>query len=137
MTKKIGVPTYFSSFNYVELISPTGEKLKPTGNQKVLALSAIGDPESFYETIEQHDFNIVKKTSFSDHYEYRQSDIDMIKNEKKTFDLVITTEKDMVKIENLNIAGIRIFSLVGDFQLVGEEKDEFFAQLEKKLLNKF
>jgi len=51
--------------------------------------------------------------------------------------LVITTEKDMVKIENLNIAGIRIFSLVGDFQLVGEQKDEFFAQLEKKLLNKF
>ena len=51
--------------------------------------------------------------------------------------MVITTEKDMVKIENLNIAGIRIFSLVGDFQLVGEEKDEFFAQLEKKLLNKF
>ena len=137
LTKKIGVPTYFSSFNYVELISPTGEKYKPAGNQKVLALSAIGDPESFYETIEQHNFNIVKKTSFSDHHEYCQSDIDTIKNEKKTFDLVITTEKDMVKIENLNIAGIRIFSLVGDFQLAGEEKDEFFAQLDKKLLNKF
>ena len=137
LTKKIGVPTYFSSFNYVELISPTGEKLKPTGNQKVLALSAIGDPESFYETIEQHNFNIVKKTSFSDHHEYCQSDIDTIKSENDKFDLVITTEKDMVKIENLNIAGIRIFSLVGDFQLVGEQKDEFFAQLEKKLLNKF
>ena len=49
--------------------------------------------------------------------------------------MVITTEKDMVKIEKLNIAGIRIFSLVGDFQLVGEERDEFFVQLEKKLLN--
>ena len=49
----------------------------------------------------------------------------------------IKTEKDMVKIDKINIDGIRIFSLVGDFQLVGEEKDEFFVQLEKKLLNKF
>ena len=107
------------------------------GNQKVLALCAIGDPESFYETIEQHDFNIVKKISFSDHHEYCQSDIDTIKSEHDTFDLVITTEKDMVKIEKLNIAGIKIFSLVGEFHLVEEEKDEFFVQLEKKLLNKF
>ena len=135
MTKKIGVPTYFSRFDYVELISSTGEKLKTTGGQKVLALSAIGDPESFYQTIEQQNLNIVKKISFPDHHEYCQSDIDTIKNE--TFDLVITTEKDMVKIEKLNIAGIRIFSLVGGFQIVDEQKHEFFDQLEKKLLNKF
>ena len=138
LTNKIDIPIFFSNFNYNILISKDGKEMQPNQRLKVLALSGIADSESFHQMIVDNNLNIVKKLSFSDHHKYCQADIDNIKNQKKDtrFDIVITTEKDMIKIEKLKTAGIKMYSLVGDFNIVDEEKNGFFEQLEKKLFNK-
>ena len=112
--------------------------MQPNQRLKVLALSGIADSESFHQMIVDNNLNIVKKLSFSDHHKYCQADIDNIKNQKKDtrFDIVITTEKDMIKIEKLKTAGIKMYSLVGDFNIVDEEKNGFYEQLENKLFNR-
>ena len=136
LTKKIDIPTYYSNFNYSDLISPNGKKPKQNKKLKTLALSGIADTAGFHRMIKQQKhLRIIKTISYSDHYEYSQADMEKIKREVQLndIDIIVTTEKDMVKIEKLKLSNLEIFSLAGDFQIVEENK--FFVQLDKKLLN--
>lgn len=59
------------------------------------AISAIGQPEQFYQFLDG-DYIIKDKISFDDHHQYVLSDIENIKGN------IITTEKDAVKLALLN-----------------------------------
>ena len=136
LTKKIDIPTYYSNFNYSDLISPNGKKPKQNKKLKTLALSGIADTAGFLRMIKQQKYlRIIKTISYSDHYEYSQADMEKIKREVQLndIDIIVTTEKDMVKIEKLKLSNLEIFSLAGDFQIVEENK--FFVQLDEKLFN--
>ena len=65
---------------------------------KVVALSAIGQPEQFFEFL--NGFVIDKKIVFDDHHQYIETDI------PKTDCPIITTEKDAVKIKEFNFDNI-------------------------------
>jgi len=68
-------------------------------NKKVLAFCGIGFPEKFYNTLEKIGCNITYKKTFSDHYVYTDKDIkNLFKKSKELDSLLITTEKDHVKI---------------------------------------
>ena len=136
LTKKVDIPTYYSNFNYSDLISPNGKKPKQNKELKVLALSGIGDTAGFHRMIKQQKYlRIVKTISYTDHHEYSQTDMEKVKREAQLndIDIVVTTEKDMVKIEKLKPPSLAIFTLTGDFQILEENK--FFKQLDEKLIN--
>ena len=71
----------------------TGEHLNK--GCEITALSAIGQPEQFYKFLES-DFQIKNKVTFDDHHQYTLSDINNIEG------LIVTTEKDAVKLAVLN-----------------------------------
>ena len=71
----------------------TGEHLNK--GCEITALSAIGQPEQFYKFLEG-DFKIKNKVTFDDHHQYTLSDINNIEG------LIVTTEKDAVKLAVLN-----------------------------------
>ena len=99
-------------------------------------MSGIADTAGFHRMIKQQkQLRIIKTISYSDHYEYSQADMEKIKREVQLndIDIIVTTEKDMVKIEKLKLSNLAIFSLAGDFQILEENK--FFVQLDEKLLN--
>ena len=111
-------------------------QLEQNKELKVLALSGIGDTASFHRMIKQQKYlRIVKTISYTDHHEYSQIDMEKVKREAQLndIDIVVTTEKDMVKIEKLKPPSLAIFSLTGDFQILEENK--FFKQLDEKLIN--
>ena len=67
---------------------------------KVVALSAIANPERFHETLDGR-FNVVEKITFDDHHTYKVRDIKHIAEVVKAHGentIVITTEKDGVKL---------------------------------------
>ncbi len=67
---------------------------------KVVALSAIANPERFHETLESR-FDVVEKITFGDHHTYKVRDIKHISDVVKAHGentIVITTEKDGVKL---------------------------------------
>ena len=68
----------------------TGENL-PIGAE-VTAVCAIGQPEQFYAFLK--DYNIKNKISFDDHHCYLEEEIPQ--------GIVITTEKDAVKLQQFN-----------------------------------
>ncbi len=91
----------------------SGEILSPTQNERILAFSAIGQPEQFYNLLKQTGVNIVQTISFADHHSYCEKDIEtLFKQAKNTnANILITTEKDAVKIKNLTQKAIYALKL--------------------------
>lgn len=78
--------------------------------KKIAALSGIARPESFEEFLLGTGAEIVYKEQFADHHRYEQQEIiDFINNaKKKKASLVVTTEKDAVRIPRLDRKDIPI-----------------------------
>ncbi len=70
-------------------------------SNEYLIFSGIGNSKSFKEILIDNKFNVVEEKIFSDHYEYKDQDIQKIlKISKKKNLKALTTEKDYVKIPN-------------------------------------
>lgn len=70
-------------------------------SSKIYAFSGIGQPESFFEYLDNSGYNVVGKKIFEDHYNYEEYDFMKILAESKDCgaDAIVTTEKDAVKIQ--------------------------------------
>ena len=88
---------------------------------KYIIFSAIGNPETFMETLVRNDFNIIQEIIFPDHYNYTQDDIDKIKIQAKKLNAkIITTEKDYVKINSSKNYDIKFLKV--ELQIKNEEE---------------
>lgn len=90
-SKKMKVPTFVcrTEPDYVYNIK-TGEHL--ADGTEVTALCAIGQPEQFYAFLKN--YNIKETISFDDHHSYIEDEIPQ--------GIIITTEKDAVKMQDFN-----------------------------------
>lgn len=86
----------------------SGEHLNPGG--EITAVSAIGQPEQFYQFLES-DYKIKDKVTFDDHHQYILEDIKNIKGN------IVTTEKDAVKLALLNKNNIYALKLKTTFDI--------------------
>ena len=65
--------------------------------KKVFAFAGIGNPQKFFDSLNEQDITVVQTQKFPDHYAYTRFDIEEMK--KKAYDLpILTTEKDGVKV---------------------------------------
>ena len=95
-----------------------------------LVFSGIGNPLEFQQTLKKYNFKIKKIMTFPDHYKYKNSDINNIKNIAKSNKLkIITTEKDYNRLSNIQKKNIQ-FLKIG---LKIEKEKEFKNFLLKKL----
>lgn len=90
-------------------------------DKRVILLSSIGDPDYFEETVRGLGAQVLGHMRFSDHYDYKPSDIDDIikRLERERYDFLITTEKDSVKLVRLglSLARARLASLIVEMEL--------------------
>lgn len=70
----------------------TGEKLLQ--DSEITAICAIGQPEQFFDFLEN--YTIKEMIPFDDHHQYELKDIENIKGN------IVTTEKDAVKLQKFN-----------------------------------
>ena len=89
----------------------------------------MGDPQGFIRTLESVGVNVVEHIAFMDHHEYTQGDINRTAERlnKTAAKIIITTEKDMIKLQGLNLSRVKIYSLRVAFSLS--------KSAEQKLLN--
>lgn len=78
----------------------TSEQLRP--NTRIMAFSAIGQPESFYDFL-KIDYKLIAVLDFEDHHGYDKEDIIKIINfaQEEGIDSIVTTEKDAVKLVDI------------------------------------
>jgi tetraacyldisaccharide 4'-kinase len=72
--------------------------------RRVLALSGVARPAPLYAALHDWEANLVNVLEFPDHYAYATTDWRDIAHVAKDVDLVVTTEKDLVKLERFPFA---------------------------------
>lgn len=93
-------PLIRSSTRVVGLEFLDGTPIIVDGTKRVLAFAAIGRPEAFAATLSSLAFDVVATRWWPDHHQYRSTEIVRMLDDPRIapHDLVLTTEKDAVKL---------------------------------------
>lgn len=78
---------------------------------KILTVTGIADPRRFYRLIHEWEGEIVKTLEFGDHHSYTAGDWQQISRMARMVDLIITTEKDIVKLQRFPFAKDKLLAL--------------------------
>ncbi|MEK6679734.1 MAG: tetraacyldisaccharide 4'-kinase [Nitrospirota bacterium] len=113
----------------VNIATSRKEGINILENKSVTIFSGIANPLSFSYLIKNSGANIVEEFIFNDHHFYTKNEVDKIKLSNKKADMIITTEKDAVKIRELIKEDINIWSVRIDLYI------DNIIELERLLLN--
>jgi len=79
--------------------------------RRVLAVSGLADPSGFYAMLHEMDTDLVGVLEYPDHHVYNASDWQTIIKAAVDADIVLTTEKDLVKLERFPFARDSLYAL--------------------------
>ena len=124
MAKSTKLPVLSSTLDIIGFTSLDGRPTSIKKGTKAVALSAIADTSGFIKTIEDFGINVIKHFDFADHHSFKQSEVDQISSQMERLDseIIITTEKDMVKIANLEVGLLKVYSIDVSFNLPEKDK---------------
>lgn len=125
-----GVPTFGADLKASSLVVSEDGILvpRPLGElvgRRVVTVSAIAQPHSFYELLGQLEVRAVEVLEFPDHHQYTQSDWQRITQAGHRADLVVCTEKDLVKLRRFPFARGGLAALRVDFCLRPRDEERF------------
>jgi tetraacyldisaccharide 4'-kinase len=82
------------------------------GGRRVLAVSGLADPGAFYTMLRELDADLVGVFEYPDHHAYTNADWQAIVNSMRDTDVVVvTTEKDLVKLERFPFPRDSLYAL--------------------------
>jgi len=115
--------TYRPSYAY-ELATGTRKAIDYLKGRSAVAVAGVANPDSFFSTLEEIGVPIARKLVFPDHHDYPTADLELIKAEASRASMVITTEKDGVKLKGL-FAGLPIYCLAVDAVFDDKDRRDF------------
>lgn len=107
--------------------------LEETARRKAVALAAIGNPSQFLGDLGRSGLRVINEFLFRDHHPFTQAEIDQIldRSRRLNADLLVTTEKDSVRLRNLDLRGFP--TLVIRIRFEPEDGDAFKTWLATRL----
>lgn len=89
----------------------TQEPLSDNENPAMIAFSAIAQPEQFYNFLRMYD--VLETKNYPDHHLYTCDDLNDLNNLKQKYNaqIIVTTEKDAVKIKEISSEKDNIYAL--------------------------
>lgn len=117
------IPVFHSHYEPVEMVQPDGKvhPLHLLKGKKVLALSGIGNPAYFLSLIKKCGVEEVDEMIFPDHHSYTVKELTSVLEKVKSPNLVVTTEKDMVKLNRIIHHPIPLLALRIEMKIREEE----------------
>ena len=109
---------------------------EPNGGRRALALAGIGRPDRFFRAVGENGFEVAGELAFRDHHWFTAGDVDRAIDRARSVaaDVIVTTEKDAVRLERVlqpGDAGVPWAVLPMDVAI--EPADEFAAWLQGRL----
>ena len=103
-------------------------------DRNVFALSGLGNPGGFIQTLRSAGANIVENLAYPDHHAYSISDIHEIEAKSRAVEscaAIICTGKDLAKLETARIGSLDVWSLDVELSIrTGEEVlDEYLCRV--------
>lgn len=114
---------FHSHYEPLYLLNYKGVKIniESLNGKNVIALSSIGNPHYFSYLLKRCGMVVTNEIIFPDHHSYKERDLTFIKEQVKQVDCIVTTEKDMVKLNYLNIENLPIYALRVEIKIWEEE----------------
>lgn len=111
---------------FCELPKGVRQPVSWLSGKKIFGFCAIGNPLSFKTTLESAGAELTGFKEYRDHYSYSNSDLRYISNKaiKTGAEWIVTTEKDIIKLRNLDLPD-NILIIVVDFLF----EEDFFQEL--------
>lgn len=111
-------PVYFSGYEIVRALNKAAAEYSAEAlrGRRVFAFCGIAHPESFMRSLSSLGIDLAGFKAYRDHHFYTQSDLDRLARQgrEQRCDLMLTTEKDMVKLKELELPDT-VFSLEGEW----------------------
>jgi tetraacyldisaccharide 4'-kinase len=122
-----GLPSFRLTYELTGLVESVGGEWqeRPCGRlagKRVVAVVGIANPERFYAMIRHWDAEIVDVFEYPDHHAYTRSDWQEISRRSQDCDLLVTTEKDLVKLEAFPFARGMLMALRVEPRLADGER---------------
>lgn len=92
-----------AEFSFPQRVKPFGAALDSSQSRDAIALAAIARPERFFEAAEREGWALRERMTFRDHHWFTRGDVEKAAATARAaaVDLVLTTEKDAVRLEGL------------------------------------
>jgi tetraacyldisaccharide 4'-kinase len=78
---------------------------------KILTVTGVADPRALYEFVDEWEGEIVRTFEFPDHHVYTTADWQEINRTARLADLIITTEKDILKLGHFPFAKDKLLAV--------------------------
>lgn len=132
-----GVPVFAAALAARELVRAEDGELKPAPlgdlvGRRVVAVSAVAQPQSFYDILGDLETQSVEVLEFPDHHLYTHDDWQRITQAAHRAELVVCTEKDLVKLRRFPFARGRLVALRVDFRL-GDHEDALYGSIRERI----
>jgi len=101
---------------------------------RILAVSAVADPAPFYRMIHDWEGEIVDTVELPDHHRYTTRDWQRINRAAHDADMILTTEKDIIKLARFPFAKERLMAL--RVEMAVENGDALVAGVERAVREK-
>jgi tetraacyldisaccharide 4'-kinase len=109
-------------YNPIEFVNKKGEILPvQLGSRTVFAFCGLANPNSFHTTLKNLSVNLIGFAAYNDHYHYNKDDIKKIAQQLTNADIIVTTEKDWVKLP-LDLLNEHWYRLRIEIKPIDEEK---------------
>ena len=138
-----GIPVYATPVFSAELASTSivewtdgALRKRPLGDlvgRRVVTVSGIAEPRSFYEALGALEIQAVEVLEYPDHHRFTTSDWQRINHAARRADLVVCTEKDLVKLRRFPFARGRLVALRVDFALAPSDEERLYQLVLERL----
>ncbi len=130
-----GKPVYFSEYRAVRTRNKAAAELplEALTNKRVFAFCGIAHPESFRQTLASLSVLPAGFRAYRDHHFYTPADMHNLERQSRGLrcDVLLTTEKDMIKLKELNIPDT-VFSLDMEWNADAAFYEEVFRKVGTK-----
>lgn len=136
VSQAAGKPLFVVHFAPTALVESDGghwrtRPLEGLAGRRAAVLCGIADPRPFYETLRNWGVKIEEIFEFPDHHRYTAQDWQDVARATRAIDTILTTEKDLVKLENFPFARGKLMALRVEAQV--SEGDRLVTMIRNRL----